>query len=297
MSKGLEKKIIDICVFLHTELSSMQSHLDDSIMDLSEVLRLEVGQALDLIIDNIKDLLKIKRSFMQIDEYRNYKAHEQYQKALQKLECEVRNHIKIEQQMKLHIDSTQAKLEEIEKFKDDRNSSIVENLRKENFKLCEKVKVLEKQADGNDEKTRFVKEINLLKNLNQKDSQKNLELMKVNHQLEVELAYMKRKVEMMAREILNFKGAKENRPESGSKRKSYEEHEEIRVTNSQLTERCRNDGRTARNESKKHVSKSPISRADLKRTESQFLSSSRGIKKCSTINDRIRKTTHASSSN
>jgi hypothetical protein len=102
---------------------------------------------------------------------------------------------------------------------------------------------------------------------------------------------------MMSREILACKGMKENRPESGSKRKSYEEHEDARLAGTQLTERCRNENRTARNEGKKQVSKSPISRADLKRTESQFLSSSRGIKKCSTINDRIRKTSHASTSN
>jgi hypothetical protein len=299
MSKALEKKIIDICVFLHTELSSMQTQLDDSIMDLSEVLRLEVNQALELICGNIKDLLKLKRSFIQMDDYRNYKAHEQYQKALQKLECEVRNHIKIEQQMKLHIDSTQAKLEELEKFKDDRNSGNSESLRKENLKLSEKIKILEKQMENNEEKNRLLKEISLLKNLNQKESLKNNELVKVNHQMEIELAYLKRKVEMLTREIVLNRGSKENRPESGSKRKSYEDHQdEIRVVSSQLTERCRNDGRTLNKHSeKKHVSKSPISRADLKRTESQFLSSSRGIKKCSTINDRIRKQSHASSSN
>ena len=73
MSKSLEKKIIDICVFLHTELSSMQSDLDDSIMELTEVLRLEPSQALELITDNIKELLKAKRNFLSMDEYKNYK--------------------------------------------------------------------------------------------------------------------------------------------------------------------------------------------------------------------------------
>ena len=100
MSKSLEKKIIDICVFLHTELGSMQSNLDDTLMDLSEVLHLQVNQALELITENIRELLKVKRNFAVMEEYKTYKAHEQYQKALQKLEGEVRNHIKIEQQMK-----------------------------------------------------------------------------------------------------------------------------------------------------------------------------------------------------
>lgn len=297
MSKGLEKKIIEICVFLHTELSSMQSHLDDSILELSEVLRLDPYQALELIVESIKDLLKVKRNFIQMDEYKSYKAHEQYQKALQKLESEVRNHIKIEQQMKLHIDSTQAKIEELEKFKDDRsNQGNLDSIRKENFKLNEKIKILEKQLDGGEDKARYMKELNLLKGLAQKDAQKNTELVKVNHQLEVELGYFKRKVEMLSRENSNFKGGyKENRPESGHKKRSYEDHgDEIRVVSSQLTERCRN---SSKNETKKGNSKSPISRIDLKRAESQFLSSARGIKKCSTLNDRVRKQTHASSSN
>lgn len=297
MSKGLEKKIIDICVFLHTELSSMQSQLDDSIMELSEVLRLDPYQALELIVDSIKDLLKVKRNFIQMDEYKSYKAHEQYQKALQKLESEVRNHIKIEQQMKLHIDSTQAKIEELEKFKDDRsNQGNLDMLRKENFKLTEKIKLLEKQLDNGEDKARYIKELTALKNIAHKDALKNSELMKVNHQLETELGYMKRKVEILSREVLSYKGNyKENRPDSGHKRKSYEDHnEEIRVISSQLTERCRN---SSKNDLKKGNSKSPISRVDLKRAESQFLSSARGIKKCSTMNDRVRKQTHASSSN
>ena len=84
MSKSLEKKIIDICVFLHTELSSIHSDLDDSIMDLSDILRLDANQAIELITENIKELLKIKRNFIMMEEYKNYKAHEQYQKALQK---------------------------------------------------------------------------------------------------------------------------------------------------------------------------------------------------------------------
>ena len=296
MSKSLEKKIIDICVFLHTELSSMQSDLDDSIMELTEVLRLEPSQALELITDNIKELLKAKRNFLSMDEYKNYKAHEQYQKALQKLEGEVRHHIKIEQQMKLHIDSTQAKFEELEKNKDENAlSTMIETLKKENSRLIEKVKNLEKQADNNDEKMRYVKELNMLKGLAQKDSQKNCELEKANRKLEMEVSYLQRKLEILSREIVAEKiGHKENRPDSYTKKKNFEDVDDIKVVNNLLTDRCRN---LSKSDLKKCSSKSPIpNRVELKRTESQFLSTSRVGKKASIL-ERSRKSHLGASSN
>lgn len=277
MSKSLEKKITDICVFLHTELSSMHTNLDDTILDISEVLRLDTPQALELIVENIKDLLKIKRNFSMLEEYQGYKAHEQYQKALQKLEGEVRHHIKIEQQMKLHIDATQAKLEDLEKFKGEG----FETLKKENAKLLEKVKNLEKQENP-EEKMRYIKELNMLKGLAQKDSQKNCELEKTNRKLEMEVSYLQRKVEAFNKELAADRYTmKENRPVlSAKKRNSEENFEEIRVVSSQLTDRCRN---LSKSDLTKKPLKSPISsRSDLKRTESQFLSSSRGTKRPAT---------------
>lgn len=44
----------------------------------------------------------------------------EYEEIIRKLESEVRNHIKIEQQMKIHIDTLVGKIEEIEKsYKDE----------------------------------------------------------------------------------------------------------------------------------------------------------------------------------
>ena len=44
---------------------------------------------------------------------------EEYEKILQKLEAEVRNHISVQQQMKLYIESYQAKLEELEPLEEE----------------------------------------------------------------------------------------------------------------------------------------------------------------------------------
>ena len=286
MSKSLEKKLIDVCVFLHTELSSMQNDLDDSIMELSQVLRLDPHRALEQITENIKDLLKIKRNFSRMDEYKGYKAHEQYQKALQKLEGEVRHHIKIEQQMKLHIDSTQAKIEDLEKNQD---SGLAESLKRENMKLLEKIKCMEKQMENSEEKIRYVKELNMLKGLAQQDSMRYGELEKTNRKLEMEVNYLQRKVEVLNRELNCERHAlKENRPESVLKKRNNEE-EDIRVVSSQLTDRCRNG---SKQDLKKGMSKSPISsRVELKRTESQFMSSTRLAKKKNETTEKTRKHT------
>ena len=45
-------------------------------------------------------------------------AHKEYEKALRQLESECRNHIKVEQQMKLHIECLQEKIDQINKEKD-----------------------------------------------------------------------------------------------------------------------------------------------------------------------------------
>ena len=50
-----------------------------------------------------------------LKDYEDFLDNTQYQEALQTLESEVRNHIKIEQQLKLFIETQQSKLEEIEK--------------------------------------------------------------------------------------------------------------------------------------------------------------------------------------
>jgi len=41
-----------------------------------------------------------------------------YEKIIQKLEGDIRNHIRIEQQLKLHIESVQSQLEDLQKQQD-----------------------------------------------------------------------------------------------------------------------------------------------------------------------------------
>ena len=60
------------------------------------------------ILDNFKDLtvdlLNFKKQVKECDKDNIYRTNEQYQGIIQKLEGDVRNHISIEQQLRLHID-------------------------------------------------------------------------------------------------------------------------------------------------------------------------------------------------
>lgn len=59
---------------------------------------------------------------------------EEYEKIIQKLEAEVRNHISVQQQMKLYIESYQSKIEELEPLEDQTKQleNEIDNLRKQN---------------------------------------------------------------------------------------------------------------------------------------------------------------------
>jgi hypothetical protein len=140
----LQKEVMDLCVLVHTELSSMvrptqQDDTEDSFISLDEVLGLDVHEAMQHISAAVKDLLGLKRDVKQRREYDDYQTDDKYQKALQKLENEVRNHIKvrtrqIEQQLKLLYESTQTKLEDCEKAKTELAAShkaALEQLKKE----------------------------------------------------------------------------------------------------------------------------------------------------------------------
>lgn len=63
-------------------------------------------------------------SFISLDE-----PPKDYELMLQKYEAEVRNHIKIEQQLKLHIEVLQDKLEDAEKLGKDGGPSAQESVR------------------------------------------------------------------------------------------------------------------------------------------------------------------------
>ena len=69
--------------------------------------------------DKINEIVKQRiKDLHNIGEYDLSKSPEEYEKIIQKLEAEVRNHISVQQQMKLYIESYQSKMEELEPIED-----------------------------------------------------------------------------------------------------------------------------------------------------------------------------------
>eukprot|EP00357_Protocruzia_adherens_P012864 CAMPEP_0115011048 /NCGR_PEP_ID=MMETSP0216-20121206/23737_1 /TAXON_ID=223996 /ORGANISM="Protocruzia adherens, Strain Boccale" /LENGTH=463 /DNA_ID=CAMNT_0002379495 /DNA_START=18 /DNA_END=1409 /DNA_ORIENTATION=- len=69
-------------------------------------------------ITSLTELLKNKISAI-LESFYKSEHQNQYEKMLQKLENDVRSHIRLEQQLKLHIENMQTKLEELEKAREE----------------------------------------------------------------------------------------------------------------------------------------------------------------------------------
>ncbi|CDW79085.1 UNKNOWN [Stylonychia lemnae] len=74
-------------------------------------------------------------------------AHPQYEKALRALENECRNHIKVEQQMKLHIDALQEKLLHSRKECDRLNNAVADKVQEHSESMHRLNEIIKKQED------------------------------------------------------------------------------------------------------------------------------------------------------
>lgn len=117
--------------------------LDEASCSAEELKTLEELDTLE-VLENLKDLLtellNFKKEYKNSDKAELVKKSEQFETMLQKLEAEVRNHIRIEHQLKLHIETSQTKVDELEKSKDFASRQIKEL----ESKLIEKPNDLEK---------------------------------------------------------------------------------------------------------------------------------------------------------
>lgn len=115
-------------------------HLDEASVTSEELETLEelsIDEILENLKDLINDLLAFKKDFRSTEKAELAQRSEQFENMLQKLEAEVRNHISIEHQLKLHIESKQNKIEELEKFKLDSETKfkeLEEKIRGEGYK-------------------------------------------------------------------------------------------------------------------------------------------------------------------
>ena len=114
--KILEKALKDLCVLMHTEDSCLnESYSEDK---LANILAMSSAEAVVHIKQTVIDLIEMKKKALVDPAYHLLAEHDSYQKAMQKLDTEVRNHIKAEHQLKLFIDDMQQQIEEIDKTND-----------------------------------------------------------------------------------------------------------------------------------------------------------------------------------
>jgi hypothetical protein len=95
-------------------------HLDEASVtgeELDTLEELSTEEVFENFKDLVNDLLNFKKDYKGSDKAELAQRSEQFENMLQKLEAEVRNHIRIEHQLKLHIESNQQKIEELERYK------------------------------------------------------------------------------------------------------------------------------------------------------------------------------------
>lgn len=111
-------------------------------MSVGEVKDIHPLEAMSHISEAIKELLVLKRSLKMFKEHSTFETHMSYQKSLQKLEAEIREHFKIESQLKLYIDSTKQKLEDNRR----NNDSNTEKLETEKQMLMKQLTDIDEQV-------------------------------------------------------------------------------------------------------------------------------------------------------
>jgi len=194
----LKKAVSNLLVLLYTEYSTMGEIINPSLKNLSEVLQLSTQEALDYIKKVIHSLVELKKSIIGTELFESMNSHESYQKALQKLDSEVRNHIKIEQQFKLYIENLQAKQEENQKIThhiEETNNQLILEITSENEAMREMIELHDRELNElrrnhhskpESEKIQWSLDVNNLKKTSRRDAQKLLELEKKSYKLEQE---------------------------------------------------------------------------------------------------------------
>ena len=131
-----EKTILDL--FRHAFITNC--HLDEASVTSDELLTLDelsIEEVLENFTDLVNDLLAFKKEYRSTDKAELVQRSEQFENMLQKLEAEVRSHIRIEHQLQLHIESNQNKIDELEKYKLEAEARMLEvedKGKNENFK-------------------------------------------------------------------------------------------------------------------------------------------------------------------
>jgi len=71
-----------------------------------------IPKALKFLKTSVRDLIQTKQKIWDTEKFQQMNEDDMYQKAMQKLENEIRSHIKSQHQLKLFVENLEGKLEE-----------------------------------------------------------------------------------------------------------------------------------------------------------------------------------------
>lgn len=228
---------------------SMTSEEERSIQDLN------INEVLENLKEIFKELMQFKKDYLSQDKSELLQRSEKFESMLQKLEAEVRKHIRVEHQLKLHIETNQSQAEELEQQNNKLLSQIkdlndkIKNFSKSTFDkrdskdFHEKIDRLEaKLASRNNVITKLEGEVIRLKRLAETGKEnmrkfdgksvkeKKEEIEEIKQKFE-EKAVDLQKLEMVLRERSSSKAMKER---NRSLRKSVVDNELLKSKNPEI---------------------------------------------------------------
>ena len=195
--------IKEISMSLYTDLSE-----GDKVYlgkDLNSIINSDPKENLKNLSELFENLVDCKNSIKGVDFFEEFSENQGYQKALQKLDKEVRTHIKYELQMKVLIDSLEEKLLTSQtqgSISLDSKKKLLEKVKEENKHLKVKLATKDKEiTDLNTENNLInAKEITNIKQKMQKDQEKISSLEKSLTTLKQKCAHSKIELDLKNRE-------------------------------------------------------------------------------------------------
>ena len=169
--------------------------LDDSsgtTDDSKSLENLDLNDVQDSLKDLVLDLLNFKSQYKNTDKAELVIRTEQFETMLQKLEAELRNHITVENQLKMHIEHHETQIEELEKAEVSEKKNIQKLEGKFTVKKSNKNTEAEKVRKEMEEKIRDLEEISEKKE-------------KILHKIEFENIKLKNLLEEKSKECEKIK--------------------------------------------------------------------------------------------
>lgn len=209
-NESLELMIKDLSVTLFTELPESQKPILSN--DLSDLLQKTPSQVLTSVRALHMMLSDYKNSIKSVKYYKKFTENEEYQKEMQKLDSEIRNHIKHELQMKVFIDKLEEKLSNAKLSKGHTNSrtnhqDTIEKLLIENKALKSSLNLKISEIEDLKRLTPYTAEgkILILKEKIDAENEKISEISKENFRIKQKCAQVKLELEFMNVEYERYK--------------------------------------------------------------------------------------------